>query len=165
MNPELISLISGSLGYLSALVAQGAVSRIGEGFTESIAELLHEVAHGDRKAERRLATFEDEPDDDSNRERLAQQLAEQLAGNTEAIERLTALLAEVQSAYPDITIGESTQTAIDSQNVAQAAHGGQARQRLLLTAPMQLFRLETTMKDTQSPEGEWIPEWVPDGPP
>jgi hypothetical protein len=102
MNPELISLISSSLGYLAALVAQGAVSRIGEGFTESIAELLHEVATGDRKAKRRLATFEDEPDDDSNRERLAQQLAEQIAGNTAAIARLAELLAEVQAAYPQI---------------------------------------------------------------
>jgi hypothetical protein len=145
MNPELISLISGSLGYLSALVAQGAVSRIGEGFTESIAELLHEVATDNTKAEVYLDTFEDAPDDERNRERLAQQIAKQLAGNTATIARLAELLAEVQAAYPDITIGESTQTAIDSQNVAQAAHGGQARQRLLLTAPMQLFRLETTM--------------------
>jgi formylglycine-generating enzyme required for sulfatase activity len=118
MNPELISLISSSLGYLSALVAQGAVSRIGEGFTESIAELLHEVAHGDRKAERRLATFEDEPDDDSNRERLAQQLAEQLAGNTAAIARLAELLAEVQSAYPHIRIeGEAQVGAVVGRDV------------------------------------------------
>jgi|GEM_PF-708872 len=109
MNPDLMPLLSHTLTYLAALVSQGAITRIGEGLTEGLAQLFHEAATDNPKAEVYLETFAEDPDDERNRERLAQQLAGSLAGNTSALEQLTALLTQLEVAYPHISIDGSAQ--------------------------------------------------------
>jgi hypothetical protein len=100
---EPVEIARQTLLLLSPLVAQGALTRIGEDTTDRVMKLVGQTwnllqrgVQGNPKAENALEVYQEEPDDQRNLERLAKHLADYLQQHHQAVDELQALVGQLQ---------------------------------------------------------------------
>jgi hypothetical protein len=100
---EALELTRHALLILSPYVAQGALSKIGENTTDQVTQvvgrawrLLQGGAQANPKAASALEVYQEEPDDERNRERLAKYLAASLEQQHQMMSELHAVIGQLQ---------------------------------------------------------------------
>lgn len=108
---EALELARQALLVLAPFVAQGALAKIGEDTTDHVTRLVGRAwgllgggARNDPQAAHALAVYQDEPDDERNRERLAQGLAAYLQQQRQAADELRAAVEELRRRAPDVQV-------------------------------------------------------------
>jgi tetratricopeptide (TPR) repeat protein len=102
MDP--LDLSRQALFLLAPFVSQGALATPGEDMSDPVIQLigqawglLRSATNGTPKAENALEVFQDEPDDQHNRQRLAQHLTSYLRQHPQAVDELGELIGRLQT--------------------------------------------------------------------
>jgi hypothetical protein len=120
MDQSLTDLARQCVMLLSPIIAQGALSKVGEDTTDRVTALakrawnvLETRFQGDKKAESALMIYGDEPDDEKSQQRVAQHIAAHFTDDAARTE-LREIVAALQAAQPAAPTTQHTQNVTGS---------------------------------------------------